>query len=133
MDKLILAVTHQAANQAQMEALNLETGTSVTCTSGQVSASTTATTTATATGESQSSGDFLVFACPHGCGVHIAVNRSEINCGIFRCGANTVTGAQLAPHATKQECDAASLETGFVGCGRPFKFDGTTAEVCGYI
>jgi hypothetical protein len=78
-------------------------------------------------------GDLLVFACPHGCGVHIAVNKSDINCGIFRCGANTITGVQLAPHATKQECDAASLEAGFVGCGRPFKFDGTTAAVCGYI
>ena len=118
-------------DQAATQALNIERSTLVTCTSSQVGASTT--TAATATGESQSSGDLLVFACPHGCGVHIAVKRSEINCGIFRCGANTVTGAQLAPHATKQECDAASLEAGFVGCGRPFKFDGTTAAVCGYI
>ncbi len=65
----------------------------------------------------------LCFTCPH-CGTDLQVEPNQINCGIFRCGIVRSTGAQIAPHASEQECDALRTNEGGTkiwGCARPFR------------
>ena len=71
-------------------------------------------------------GNLLMFECPYDdCKVYIIVQRHEINCGIFRCNP------YLAPHASKEECEA-HKNKGF-GCCRPIQFKEGLFVQCGYI
>ena len=73
--------------------------------------------------------------CPH-C-------RHQIFCKVFRHaqfksvpkgkGAAPLSSSYVNPHAPKAECDRWVRDGLIHGCGKPFKFDGETVEVCGYI
>lgn len=77
--------------------------------------------------------DDFVFACPH-CGLQILVPRNGVNCRIFRHGAYKATpSVGIPPHAPKAECDRLAAAGLIYGCGKPFRFDGTTATVCDYV
>lgn len=104
------------------------------CMSDQQQASTpVAAAAATSKTSSTDEVDVHVFACPHACGVFIGVGKNEICCGIFRCGVNLSTNTQLEPHASQVACQEAVASGKVVGCGKPFKFDGQKASICGYI
>lgn len=60
--------------------------------------------------------------CPH-CGGLIEIARLDINCGVFR------HDPRLHPHADKA---ASERVDGKLGCGKPFRFDGTSPVRTGY-
>ena len=79
-----------------------------------------------------------VVECPH-CGGCVEIARGEINCGVFRHGVRRSSGAQLPPHAGRDECESAVASGDVLGCGRPFRValgarDGTpaVAVACGF-
>lgn len=72
-----------------------------------------------------------VFNCPH-CGCGIQVEQNQINCKIFRCGV-MLDGSLVNPHLPKAMCDKLFGEGKIRGCGKPFRFDGTTVSICDYI
>jgi len=75
--------------------------------------------------------DTYIFECPH-CKDYVTVLKTDINCRIFR-HAIFKNGSTFNPHASKIECEQ-SLQNGLIwGCGKPFIFDGTTVQICGYI
>jgi hypothetical protein len=77
--------------------------------------------------------DDFIFACPH-CKLQILVPRNGVNCQIFRHGAYKATpSVGISPHAPKAECDRLVAAGLIYGCGKPFRFDGTTAAVCDYV
>jgi hypothetical protein len=61
------------------------------------------------------------------------VKQNEIRCKIFRHGAYIDTNKQIGPHLSKEKCDELVAANKINGCGKPFKFDGWTVEVCDYI
>jgi hypothetical protein len=71
------------------------------------------------------------FECPH-CEVLLQVLQSDIRCTIFRCCVHR-DGTFFNPHASKQQCEAAVQSGNYLGCGRPFRFDGQTVTICDYI
>ena len=77
-------------------------------------------------------GDHFIFQCPH-CADYIVVKASEINCKIFRHGVMKDNLQQVSPHAPKDRCDYLKENDLIYGCGKPFKFDGKSVEICDYI
>jgi hypothetical protein len=75
-----------------------------------------------------------IVICPH-CQSQVIIE--EVNCQIFRHGVYKSSGEQLAPHASKDECDTAFVDELIYGCGKPFRIDFIegkwTATVCDYI
>lgn len=76
--------------------------------------------------------EFYLFTCPH-CAIQIVVMKNELNCKIFRCGQFKSSGDPVPPHAPKTICDKLKAEDLINGCGKPFIFNGTCVEICGYI
>jgi hypothetical protein len=76
--------------------------------------------------------DTFYFACPH-CGQMCEVPRDLIRCTIFRHAVFKQNMQFVPPHAPKAECDRWIREGLVWGCGRPFRFDGRTVSVIGYI
>jgi hypothetical protein len=72
------------------------------------------------------------FRCPHCRGV-IQVHAGDIACQIFRHGVIKANQSPINPHASKEECDKLVASGTINGCAGPFKFDGKSLEVCGYI
>jgi hypothetical protein len=94
--------------------------------------------------------DYFV-TCPH-CGGGIQVARNQIACSIFRHGVYNerafgsvltpssseaygpcLQGQLLPPHAPQALCDRVIKEDLVYGCGKPFRFDGTSTTKCGYL
>lgn len=81
----------------------------------------------------------LIFQCPH-CQEFIQVNKSEVNCAIFRhafhydFNKNRLLN-QVNPHLPKAECDKLIENKKIVGCGKPFKIvlKEKKVEICDYI
>lgn len=73
------------------------------------------------------------FLCPNCLTTVIEVEKDQINCKIFRCGVVKATGKQIGPHTKEAECNRFREEGLVWGCARPFRFDGTTVQKCGYI
>jgi hypothetical protein len=63
----------------------------------------------------------------------VEIKHADIACTIFRHGIYKHTGKQLSPHLCKKACDALATRKLIWGCGKPFKFDGTSVAVCDYI
>ena len=78
-------------------------------------------------------GDVYRFLCPNCLTSIVEVEKKQINCTIFRCGVIKATQKQIPPHEKKAECDRLRENDLIWGCARPFKFDGTKVEKCGYI
>ena len=76
--------------------------------------------------------DIFYFHCPH-CSLLCEVPRNEIRCTIFRHANFKKNMAFVPPHASKQVCDKWIREASVYGCGKPFKFDGNSLQICGYI
>ena len=76
--------------------------------------------------------DIFYFKCPH-CSLMCQVPRNEIRCTIFRHAVFKKNSAFVPPHAPKEECERWLKEDLVWGCAKPFKFNGTTVEKCGYI
>jgi hypothetical protein len=100
-------------------------------------------------------GQSYYFECPN-CGFFAEVDRSAVNCGIFR-HAYYFTGIpdpprfstlpdppksyryteMVNPHTPKEICDTLSREGKVVGCCKPFRFtrdgDRWVVETCDYI
>ena len=79
--------------------------------------------------------DIIRVVCPH-CDADIEILPNELNCRIFRHGV-LKSGAQMNPHASKDECDKLVEDGAIYGCGRPFRVvrqgDTEIAEPCDYI
>lgn len=75
---------------------------------------------------------YYQFNCPH-CGGGIRVQENEICCQIFRHAQYKNNGQQIPPHSSKVECDRLIQENLVHGCAKPFRFTGTTIEICDYI
>lgn len=74
--------------------------------------------------------DYLYLCCPH---CNILIEISQINCGIFRHGTYKKDHTQIDPHLPKDKCEEL-VEKGLIyGCGKPFRYNGTSLEVCEYI
>lgn len=69
--------------------------------------------------------------CPH-CGGMIVVAASSIACRIFRHAAHKTTLEPVNPHATQAELEQLLAAGSIEGCGKPFRYDGTSTSVCGY-
>ncbi len=76
--------------------------------------------------------DYYICHCPH-CNSIIQIYKKDINCQIFRCGIFKNTHQPINPHLSKTECDKLYEKDLIYGCGKPFKFDGKTIEICEYI
>ena len=76
--------------------------------------------------------DLYYFPCPH-CNALCQVNKSDIRCTIFRHAVNKEDCSFVNPHASQEECERWVSNGEVYGCGKPFKFDGNTVEICGYI
>ncbi len=72
------------------------------------------------------------FFCPH-CKGEIIVSKCDIKCKIFRHAVLKKTGKPIKPHTNKHLCEQLSKQDKIFGCGKPFRFDGNTVEVCDYI
>ena len=70
--------------------------------------------------------------CPH-CEGTVQISKNEINCKIFRHGVYKKNNKQINPHLPRKECEQLIKNDEIHGCGKPFRFDGKTAEVCDYI
>jgi len=74
--------------------------------------------------------------CPYCKGI-VEIHEKEINCAIFRHGIYKISGAQMNPHSSKEECDKAFDEDRIIGCGKPFRIivndKKFIAEICDYI
>ena len=81
--------------------------------------------------------DIYTFKCPHCDGI-IEVDKSQLNCRIFRHGLFILNGIQrqIRPHATKEQCEL-HIKNGLLeGCGKPFQViigDPSYAIQCDYI
>jgi hypothetical protein len=75
---------------------------------------------------------YYEFNCPH-CDDCIQVKKTDVACGIFRHGVVKATGLQVPPHSSESSCKELVRTQAIYGCGRPFKFDGETLEICGWI
>ena len=78
---------------------------------------------------------FYQVTCPH-CQGTIIIYHGELNCRIFRHGAFIANGEPIHPHLPKDECDRLLQENLIVGCGKPFRIEGTAdiiAVICDYI
>jgi hypothetical protein len=79
-------------------------------------------------------GEPIIVICPH-CLCEIII--AEVNCQIFRHAVYKITGDQMSPHASKEECDKASMNHEIYGCGKPFRIDiidnKWVATSCDYI
>ena len=73
-----------------------------------------------------------VFSCPH-CRGTIMVSPAEVACKIFRHAVMKETGAPINPHTTQEECERLVATDAVRGCAKPFRFDGETVDVCGYV
>lgn len=82
-----------------------------------------------------------VFMCPN-CDAYVQVNKSDVNCSIFRHGykyLNTNSGIKLTkqvdPHLPKRDCDELLNTKQVLGCCKPFKINlnCNSVEICGYI
>ena len=71
-----------------------------------------------------------IITCPH-CGEYAII--AEINCAIFRHGVYKTNMQPINPHASKEECERLLANGEIYGCGKPFKYDGKTIEICDYI
>ena len=73
-----------------------------------------------------------VFACPH-CNALVFVATRDIRCTIFRHGAMRDTLQPINPHLPRVQCEQLVRDGRIYGCGKPFRYDGTKVEVCGYV
>jgi hypothetical protein len=81
--------------------------------------------------------DIYFFKCPH-CNNYIAVEKNQVNCGIFRHAVYKNDNNPIDPHATKNICDELVKTDKVYGCAKPFKLvimnDGTNyVTSCDYI
>ena len=75
----------------------------------------------------------LAFSLSTLCGLMIEMRYDQLNCKIFRCGVYKKYGKQIDTHSTKEVCDQIFKDNLIWGCGKPYMFDGTKVEICGYI
>jgi hypothetical protein len=77
--------------------------------------------------------NFYQINCPH-CDISIQIEKSQLNCTIFRCGVykNNIN-QHINPHLPKDQCEQLVRDGLIYGCAGPFKFDGNTLEKCDYI
>ena len=72
-------------------------------------------------------------SCPH-CQTTIEISFDQLNCQIFRCGVyKTIGTPPINPHTTEEVCKRLVKDNLIWGCGGPFKFNGHTITLCGYI
>ena len=64
--------------------------------------------------------DIYIFECPH-CNLSIQVERSQVNCRIFRHGVYKKNYEQVNPHLPKKECDSLVENKKVYGCCKPFE------------
>lgn len=72
----------------------------------------------------------LIVTCPH-CGEYVEI--IELNCRIFRHGVYKKNMTQINPHMPQPECEALVKADEIYGCGKPFRINAITAEICDYI
>ncbi len=72
-----------------------------------------------------------VFECPH-CGSETVVAKADTACGIFR-HAQRKDGAEVSPHAPKDEILQLQSSGLIWGCGGPFQIADGVAKQCDYI
>jgi len=88
------------------------------------------------------SNDYIIFKCPH-CSLYIEVNKTQVNCGIFRHAIYKQTHANVNPHLSKDQCDLLVMRNEVYGCCKPFQLirqgqtgsDGNNfiVSICDYI
>lgn len=79
--------------------------------------------------------NYIYVECPH-CRGMVEIRQSEINCAIFRHGAD-INFEPISPHLPKPQCDELVNSKKIYGCAGPFKVDklngGWVANPCDYI
>lgn len=79
-------------------------------------------------------GNSYIFTCPH-CDGHIQVEKTKVNCAIFRHAIYKKNLNQVNPHLDKETCDRLVKEDAVYGCCKPFRInvDMKVVEICDYI
>jgi competence CoiA-like predicted nuclease len=72
------------------------------------------------------------FPCPN-CGLLVEVAQQDIACTIFRHAVLKASNVQIPPHSPQQVCEQLVKDDLVYGCAKPFKFNGSQVEICGYI
>jgi len=72
------------------------------------------------------------FECPH-CQLLCQVSNNDLNCEIFRHAVTKDNMLFIDPHTPKEKCEELVSSGSVWGCGKPFKFDGTSIKICDYI
>ena len=73
------------------------------------------------------SDNVYIFNCPQ-CDLYLEVEKSQVNCEIFRHGffyiqtpRGIILTTQMNPHASKTECESLLHDNKIIGCGKPFR------------
>jgi len=76
--------------------------------------------------------DYYIINCPW-CLGSVQIIKNQLNCCIFRHGTYKHNGEPMNPHASQQECEDLIQKKEIYGCGKPYRFDGQTIQICDYI
>lgn len=79
-------------------------------------------------------GKYYLFTCPH-CEGQIEVDKTQVNCAIFRHAIYKKNLTQVNPHLTKEACNSLIKKDLVYGCCKPFRIniDTKKVEICDYI
>jgi hypothetical protein len=79
-------------------------------------------------------GKSYIFTCPH-CEGQIEVDKTQVNCAIFRHAIYKKNLNQVNPHLDKEVCDKLVQDDSVYGCCKPFRInvDRKIVEICDYI
>lgn len=82
--------------------------------------------------ELKSNGDFYIFNCPN-CKEEIIVNKTELNCKIFRHAIYKNNYEQVNPHLSKESCDMLIKQDKVYGCCKPFEIVDMKGTLCSVV
>lgn len=74
----------------------------------------------------------MILSCPS-CNDLVYIDRSDINCGIFRHAVMKTTMEPIDPHASFETCELLVYKGLVYGCAKPFRIIDDVAYRCEYI
>ena len=76
--------------------------------------------------------NYMIILCPN-CNDQIIIDKTDVNCGIFRHGYFINTQTQINPHTSEEDCNNYLKSNNVIGCCKPFMLINNIPQICGYI